>query len=130
MHCRAGPDLQTDPAAAWQAHVDGVQALLDGATAEADFSHPMVGTHRLTDAVDRFYTADVFMHTWDLATANGQAPKLDPAFATQLLDGMAGIDELLRSSGQYGPAFPVADDADPVTRLVGFIGRDPAWSAR
>ncbi len=40
---------------------------------------------------------------------------------------MTGIEELLRSSGQYGPAVPVDDDADPVTRLVGFIGRDPAW---
>ncbi|NED64625.1 TIGR03086 family protein, partial [Streptomyces sp. SID10244] len=28
----------------------------------------------------------------------------------------------------YGPAVPVADDADPVARLVGFIGRDPEWS--
>lgn len=123
-----GPDVQTDPAAAWQAHVEGVQALLDGATAESEFTHPVVGTHRLNNAIDQFYTSDVFMHTWDLATAIGRAPNLDPAFATQLLDGMAGIEELLRSSGQYGPAVAVAFDADPVARLAGFIGRDPNWS--
>lgn len=122
-----GPDVQTDPAAAWQAHVEGVQALLDEATDESEFSHPMVGTYRLADAIDQFYTSDVFMHTWDLATAIGRAPDLDPAFATQLLDGMAGIEELLRSSGQYGPAVAVAADVDPVTRLAGFIGRDPSW---
>lgn len=122
-----GPDIQSDPAAAWQAHVEGVQALLDEATDESEFSHPMVGTHRLADAIDQFYTSDIFMHTWDLATAIGRAPNLDPAFATQLLDAMAGIEDLLRSSGQYGPAVAVAADADPVTRLAGFIGRDPNW---
>ncbi|QCB51186.1 TIGR03086 family protein [Rhodococcus sp. PAMC28707] len=122
-----GPDIQFDPAAAWQAHVDSVQALLDEATEESEFSHPMVGTHRLADAIDQFYTSDVFMHTWDLATAIGRAPNLDPAFATQLLVGMAAIQDLLRSSGQYGPAVAVAADADPVTRLAGFVGRDPNW---
>ena len=41
---------------------------------------------------------------------------------------MEPIDELLRSSGQYGAAVPVPDDADVQTRLIGFIGRDPRWS--
>ena len=36
---------------------------------EESFTHPYAGTHRLADAVDRFYTADVFMHSWDLARA-------------------------------------------------------------
>jgi len=49
-------------------------------------------------------------------------------FAAQMLAGMAEIEDLLRSSGQYGPPVAVADDADPVARLMGFIGRDPAWS--
>jgi uncharacterized protein (TIGR03086 family) len=123
----AGPSVEADPVAAWQTHATGVQGLLDGSTADAEFSHPMVGTHRLADAIDRFYTADVYMHTWDLATAAGREPGLDPRFATHLLDGMAGIEDLLRSSGQYGPAVAVPADADPVTRLAGFIGRDPNW---
>ena len=42
-----------------------------------------------------------------------------------LLAGMEPIEELLRSSGQYGPRVPVPDDADVQTRLLGFIGRDP-----
>ena len=40
---------------------------------------------------------------------------------------MRPIDDLLRSSGQYGPRVPVPDDASAMDRLVGFIGRDPAW---
>jgi uncharacterized protein (TIGR03086 family) len=124
----AGPPIDADPLAAWLVHTDGVQALLDSEAADDDFSHPMAGDHRLADAVDRFYTADVYMHTWDLATSNGHKSKLEPEFAAQLLAGMAGIEDLLRSSGQYGPPVEVDDDADPVTRLAGFIGRDPAWS--
>jgi uncharacterized protein (TIGR03086 family) len=123
-----GPAVAEHPQAAWRAHSGSVQALLDGPTADSQLTHPMTGTHRLSDAVDRFYTADVFMHTWDLAASAGRDPGLDPDFACHLLDGMAGMDEILRSSGQYGPAVAVAADADPVTRLVGFIGRNPDWS--
>ena len=79
----------------------------------------------LPDAVDRFYTSDVFMHTWDLARATGQDERLDEETCAELLAGMAPIDELLRSSGQYGPRVPVPGDADVQTRLLGFIGRDP-----
>jgi uncharacterized protein (TIGR03086 family) len=118
-----------DPAAAWRAHRDAVQSLLDGPAADSAFTHPMTGSHRLADAVDRFYTADVFMHTWDLATAAGREPGLDPRFAAQLVDGMSAMEDLLRASGQYGPAVDVGADADPVTRLVGFIGRDPGWAS-
>ena len=122
----AGVAVADDPPAAWRAHCDGVQALLDGPEAESEFTHPMAGSHRLADAVDRFYTADVFMHTWDLATAAGADARLDADFAAQLLAGMSAIEDMLRASGQYGPAVKVDTDADPVTRLIGFIGRDPA----
>ncbi|MDJ0363453.1 maleylpyruvate isomerase N-terminal domain-containing protein [Rhodococcus sp. H29-C3] len=123
-----GPDVGADPSAAWQAHVGAVQSLLDDSPPDTEFSHPMVGAHRLADAIDQFYTADVFMHTWDLVAANGHTPELDGGYAAQLLEGMSGIEDLMRLSGQFGPAFHVPDDADPVTRLVGFIGRDPKWS--
>lgn len=124
----ASPGL-TEPPVAWKVHAERIQALLDEPSAESTFSHPMVGELRLADAIDRFYTSDVFMHTWDLATAAGRPADLDASFAAHLLDGMRPIDEVLRESGQYGPAVPVAEDADPITALVGFIGRDPAWRA-
>ncbi|MCZ0912072.1 TIGR03086 family protein [Gordonia amicalis] len=120
-----GPAVADDPAGAWSAHAAAVQELLDGPAARETFTHPMAGEHRLADAVDRFYTADVFMHTWDLARSQGATPDLDTAYAQVLLDGMIPIAELLRSSGQYGPAVDVPADADTVSRLMGFIGRDP-----
>ena len=120
-----GPSPATDPVAAWQVHADAVQRLLDGAGADTPFRHPMVGEMPLPEAVDRFYTTDVFLHTWDLARATGQDERLDPQTCADLLAGMIPIEELLRSSGQYGPAVPVPADADVQTRLLGFIGRDP-----
>jgi len=122
------PSVEADPVAAWVAHAAAVQALLeDPATAGRTFEHPRVPPQSLAATIDAFYTADVFMHTWDLARSAGIDVELDPAFCTQLLEGMAGMEELMRGSGQYGPAVPVPEGADPQTRLIGFIGRDPAW---
>jgi uncharacterized protein (TIGR03086 family) len=124
----AGPSVRSDPAGAWRAQADAVQALLDEEQrATEQFTHPYAGTHQLDNAIDRFYTADVFMHTWDLARATGADPNLDPGFCAMLVDGMESIDEFLRSSGQYGPRIAVPDNSDPTTRLMGFIGRDPNW---
>jgi uncharacterized protein (TIGR03086 family) len=125
----AGPGVADDPAAAWQHHADAVQALLDDATTEGRaFTDRHVGTLPLAEVVDRFYTTDVFMHTWDLARATGQPVALDEAECAALVAGMEPMEELLRSSGQYGPRVPVPDDASAQDRLVGFIGRDPAWA--
>lgn len=123
----SGPAVNDDPVAAWRHQVDAVQALI-AKRGEEPFTHPRAGTHRLADAVDRFYTSDVYMHSWDLARAGGLDPDLDEDFAAQMLEGMSPIEQLLRDSGQYGPAVPVPDDAPAVDRLMGFIGRDPAWT--
>lgn len=122
-----GPPVADDPVAAWQHHTDAVQALVEQ-RGDEPFTHPQAGSHRLADAVDRFYTADVFMHSWDLARASGQDARLDEDFAGSLLEGMRPIEQLLRDSGQYGPPVPVAADEPVVDRLMGFIGRDPGWS--
>ncbi len=122
----AGPSVADDPVAAWQHQADAVQALL-AERGEESFTHPYAGTHRLVDAVDRFYTADVFMHSWDLARATGQEVDLDEDYAGTLLEGMRPIEDMLRSSGQYGAPVPVAADAPVTDRLMGFIGRDPSW---
>ncbi|WP_224273029.1 maleylpyruvate isomerase family mycothiol-dependent enzyme [Nocardioides lacusdianchii] len=122
----AGPPVADDPVAAWHHHASGVQALLDERGDET-FTHPLAGTSPLAEAVDRFYTADVFMHSWDLARAGGLQPDLDEGFAAQMLQGMRPVEAMLRDSGQYGPAVPVPDDAPAVEQLMGFVGRDPGW---
>jgi len=124
----AAVDARADPVAAWRARTDEVQTILDDpAVASRRLVNPHTGEWPLEAAIDRFYTVDVFMHTWDLARATGQDDRLDEAFCAELVEGMESIDDLLRSSGQYGPAVPVPDGADARTRLIGFIGRDPFW---
>jgi hypothetical protein len=41
---------------------------------------------------------------------------------------MQPIEEVMRSSGQYGARVPVKNDADAQTKMLGFIGRDPDWT--
>jgi uncharacterized protein (TIGR03086 family) len=123
-----GPPVEQDPRGAWAARASAVQALLeDPAAATGTFSDPHTGDLPLALAIDRFYTTDVFMHTWDLARASGQDAALDAEVCRELLAGMEPVEELMRSSGQYGPRVPVDGDAPVQDRLLGFIGRDPAW---
>ena len=121
-----GPSVDDDPVAAWTVHSDGVQAVLDDpATPGKLLTNEHIGELPLDQAIDRFYTADVFLHTWDLSRATGQDETLDPAKCAEMLDGMLPLDDLLRGSGQYGPRVEVPDDADVQTRLIAFIGRTP-----
>lgn len=122
----AGPSVDEDPVRAWAVQCEAVQALLDDpATADKTLSNPHIGELALDEAIDRFYTADVFMHTWDLARATGQDETLDPGKCAELLEGMREYESAIRSSGQYGPRVEVPEDADIQTELLGFIGRRP-----
>ena len=123
-----GPSVDEDPVAAWTSMNDQVQALLeDPATAEVTLAIPYADPMPLPGGIVQFFSADVFMHGWDLASATGQDATLDPARCAEMVAGMEPIEELMRSSGQFGPRVEVPADADPQTRLLGFIGRDPAW---
>jgi uncharacterized protein (TIGR03086 family) len=69
---------------------------------------------------------DVLVHTWDLATATGQDPNLDP----ELVDAcvamfLPDMPERGRAAGIVGPAVDVPDDASPQDRLLGAMGRRP-----
>lgn len=123
-----GPDVAVDPVGAWRTMSDAVQALLDDASTEDRvLVNPHIGEVPVPKAISQFFTADVFMHTWDLARATGQEDTLDPERCEMMLGGMMPLDDVLRGSGQYGPKVNVPDNADVQTRLIAFIGRDPAW---
>ena len=122
----AGPPVDDDPAGAWGTLNDTIQSHLDDPeTAAREISHPRAGSHRFDDAINTFVTADLFVHTWDLARAAGLDETLDPEYVHELLVDMEPHDEMLRSSGQYGARVPVPADADEQTRLIAFTGRQP-----
>ncbi|MEY2402201.1 MAG: hypothetical protein QOJ08_2312 [Ilumatobacteraceae bacterium] len=121
-----GPSVDDDPAGAWKALTAGVQALLDDPQVAAkEFSHPRAGRHSLEDAIATFFLGDVLIHTWDLARATGGDELLDAAEVHRMLVGSEPYDEMLRSSGQYGPRVEVSDDAGEQTKLIAFMGRQP-----
>lgn len=78
--------------------------------------------------VGRLALLDLTIHPWDLARATGQDDRLEPEFCAALVAGMEPIEDAMRSSGQYGPRVAVPEDADAQTKMLGFIGRDPAWT--
>ncbi|MFA5884737.1 MAG: TIGR03086 family metal-binding protein [Acidimicrobiia bacterium] len=122
----AGPSVDDDPAGAWTAlrgTIDGFFA--DPAIAAREVEGPM-GRMPVEQALDMIVTGDVLVHTWDLARATGLDETLDPVEVHRMYEGTEGLDEVLRSSGHYGPRVIVPGDADEQTKLLAFMGRDPS----
>ena len=119
-------DVEADPLVAWKQHVADIQAVLDDPAGRV-LSNPHTGDKPVDEAIDQFYTGDVWMHSWDLAKALGREPDLGQERCSTALAAIEPMEQLLRDSGQFGPAVPVARNASPQDRLIAFIGRDPAW---
>ena len=119
-------DVDANPAAAWKQHVGDVQAILDDPAGRV-LSNPYTGDKPVDEAIDQFYTADIWMHSWDLAKALGREPDLGRERCVNALAAMEPIEGMLRDSGQFGTAVPVAHDATAQDKFAAFIGRDPAW---
>ncbi len=119
-------DVDADPVVAWDQRTADVQRLLEE-HGEAVYRSQMLGDMPLASAIDRFYTADVWMHSWDLARALGQHFDLGDDRAAAALEGMTPLDDLLRQSKQFGPKIDVPAEAPVQDRFVAFIGRDPSW---
>jgi len=124
------PSVDDDPAGAWAAVRDAIQhALDDPAVAQRVEDCGPPGRLSFEGAVDMTCTPDVLIHTWDLARAAGldEHERLDPGEVARQVAGIEAlppeVDDAIRSSGHYGPRVIVADDADPQTRLLAFMGR-------
>ena len=74
---------------------------------------------------------DLPQHGWDLAMATGQDPTM-AADEVELLSGSLTGDpanwEWQRANGWYGPPVATPEDAPLQDRVLGFLGRDPAWT--
>ncbi|MUL41813.1 maleylpyruvate isomerase family mycothiol-dependent enzyme [Streptomonospora sp. PA3] len=121
-------DVAAEPAAAWKRHTTEIQAVLDDPAGRM-LSNPHTGDKPVDEAIDEFYTPDVWMHSWDLAKALGREPDLGEERAAAALAAMQRVERMLRDSGQFGPAVPVAPTASAQDKLMAFIGRDPTWHA-
>ena len=118
----------SDLPSAWRQRSADVQQLLES-EGDREFTSEMLGTLTVAAAVDRFYTADVWMHSWDLGRALGRDVDLGEERCAAALAGMEPMEDVLRSSGHFGARVDVPEDASAQDRLIGFIGRDPGWRA-
>lgn len=122
----AGPSVADDPVGAWTALYQALQDTLgDDEVVHREFDGPP-GRMSIEQSIDMIVTGDLLIHTWDLARASGLDETLDAAEVHRMLEGIEPYDEMLRSSGHYGPRVVVPADADETTRLIAFVGRDPS----
>jgi uncharacterized protein (TIGR03086 family) len=88
--------------------------------------------HQVGDAAEPgqvdWQTAEIAVHTWDVARATGQSPPLLPAVAERALALMSAMLTPENRGAVFAPAVPVADGAPVYDRLAAFAGRDvTAW---
>jgi uncharacterized protein (TIGR03086 family) len=106
------PHVEGDHAAAFRVHADGLIAAWRAAPDEAALPGP------------DWQTAEVAVHSYDLATALGQRTgELDAAVAERGLAFMrANLKPEMRSTA-FGPEQPAPEGADPYRRIAAFAGR-------
>lgn len=74
---------------------------------------------------------EVIVHGWDIAMASGQDYRCQPELAEIAMGfaQQAAERSPQGTPGLFGPPVPVPAAAPVMDRLLGFTGRDPAWSA-
>jgi uncharacterized protein (TIGR03086 family) len=69
--------------------------------------------------------SDLVLHTWDLARATGGDERIDADSAAIVLEFLNPNDEILRSTGTFGPKVDPPPRADAAVKLLCFSGRRP-----
>jgi uncharacterized protein (TIGR03086 family) len=109
------------PAAAFRAIRELVERVLDDPA-----TPPQIETY-----LDLAVSFDLPQHGWDLAKATGQDPTIEPEEVERLwrsLSEAPQVWEWQRENGWYAAPVPVPNDAPLQDRVLGLIGRDPAWT--
>ena len=118
------PDTGEDLAAAWLVESDAVKAGLASDRAGTPVKG-LGGEQPWQDLIGTVLCADTLILTWDLARATGQDERLDPAGVEAAHAFLTPNDEMLRGPGAFAPKIEPPADADPQTRLLCFVGRQP-----
>jgi uncharacterized protein (TIGR03086 family) len=121
-----GPSVDDDPAGAWAAVDRSIQAALDDPiVAGTERPAGPMGPMTFEASIDMICTPDVLIHTWDLARATGLDERLDPDEVRKMFLAMEPMEQMMRESEHFGPRVAVPDDADELTKLIAFTGRQP-----
>jgi uncharacterized protein (TIGR03086 family) len=131
---RPDPDAFVLPAGASAADVvQDAAARIDAAIAAGVAGELVVmsSARMAGDGVLGMALGEYQVHAWDLATATGrpyEAPAEAVGPAHEFLARMIAPEYRGPDSGFFDAEVPVPDDAPAFDRLLGFAGRDPAWT--
>jgi uncharacterized protein (TIGR03086 family) len=113
-----------DPKATWKAVRDGAMTVLRQ-PGVLDQTMPGRSAEMPVEMSLGIRVGDLLVHTWDLARATGGDERLDADTAAIVLERIKPNDELLRSSGTFGPKLDPPPGADAAVELLCFTGRRP-----
>jgi uncharacterized protein (TIGR03086 family) len=86
---------------------------------------------RVSNYLDASVSLDLPQHGWDLAKSTGQDATMDPEVVQLLWDSLiehAAVWDWQRANGWYAAPVEVSEDAPLSDRVLGLLGRDPAWT--
>ncbi|WP_051468303.1 TIGR03086 family metal-binding protein [Actinomadura oligospora] len=127
------PDVNTGPERfcpgdvllAWRDAREGCAAALsDEALARPVHLGPL-GDLPLGDFLGG-YILEPLVHAWDLAVATGQPSRLDPDLVHHAFATARVIAAPMRAEGRLGAPLTAPPGSGEQTRLLSFLGRDPA----
>lgn len=117
------PLAADDPLAAWVAATGRIQKDLEDPELAGEEFDGFQGRTTWEAAVDRFLSADLPVHGWDLARATGLDETIDPAEVARLLAEYPAFGDALRGPGVCAAAIESGPGADDQTKLLNFLGR-------
>lgn len=110
---------------AWPAVCAAMQAALDDAAVASTAFDGYFGPTTVQDVIDRFYTMDLIVHRWDIASVLGlhDHATLTADEVASVRAALVGLEAAMRSPGLFGPELPTAEGADEQAKLLAYIGR-------
>ena len=117
------PAVEEDPAAAWAAVRDQMQADLDDPARVDQEYDGRFGRSTFGASVDGFVNFDLVVHGWDLARATGQDDTIDPQDVQRVQGQVDAMGDVMRENGVIADPVDPAPDASAQDRLMNSLGR-------
>ncbi len=119
-----GDQLGPEPKEAWRESSLESRAWIGAPDAMERTVHLSYGDDSAVNYCDQM-TVDALIHGWDLARAIGADESLPAELVDWAYGALLPMQELLTASGVFGTPVEVSDSADPQSRLLGLLGRNP-----
>jgi uncharacterized protein (TIGR03086 family) len=118
------PEQVEDLLTAWTRSRDGLLESLDHPDVLRRSGSYWFGTTTIDDLL-AVVMYDPLAHAWDVATAVGVDHHCSAEVAAAALTRIEEMAPTLREYGLIGEPVEVSEDADPVTRFLAIVGREP-----